>query len=225
MNKLLAFVRLDLITIKPYLTIKNFLCYAVIAVFLTTMSGNISSGMGVGIMIGTLFISYPFAIGEKNNIDALYITLSLDRKTVVAGRYLFSLAFNIGAILFSVFFAIIGILVTRAVGLDMGKSDILLAGVLLAAVFIVIQSIQLPFFFKMGYTKAKFFSIVPFVALMAGYVVFMTASKENGIVSRIERILEGLTNGVLVGLAVVAVLLICYVSYRLSLSFYMKREF
>jgi hypothetical protein len=225
MNKLLAFVRLDFITIKPYLTIKNLLIFAVVAIFLTTMSGNISSGMSVGIMIGTLFISYPFAIGEKNNIDALYVTLSLDRKTVVAGRYLFTLAFNICAILFSIFFAIVGVLVTGATGLEIGKSDILLAGVLLAAAFIVIQSIQLPFFFKMGYTKAKFFSIVPFVALTTGYMVFMTASKENGIVSRIESVLEDLTSGLLVVLAVLALLLICYISYKLSLSFYKKREF
>ena len=225
MNKLFSFVRLDFITIKPYFTIKNLLIFAVVAVFLTTMSGNISSGMGVGIMIGTLFISYPFAIGEKSNLDALYITLSLNRKTVVAGRYLFALTFNICAIIFSIFFAIVGTVVTGATGLGMGTSDILLTGVLLAAVFIVIQSIQLPFFFKMGYTKAKLFSIVPFVALMAGYMVFMTASKENGIINSIESFLERMTNGVLVGFAVLALLLICYVSYRLSLVFYIKREF
>ena len=225
MNKLFSFVRLDFITIKPYFTIKNLLIFAVVAVFLTTMSGNISSGMGVGIMIGTLFISYPFAIGEKSNLDALYITLSLTRKTVVAGRYLFALAFNICAILFSIFFAIVGALVTGAAGLGMGTSDILLAGVLLAAVFIVIQSIQLPFFFKMGYTKAKLFSIFPFVALMAGYMVFMTASKENGIINRIESGLEHMTNGLLVGSAVLALLFICFISYKLSLAFYEKREF
>ena len=158
-------------------------------------------------------------------MDALYITLSLNRKTVVVGRYLFALTFNLCAILFSIFFAIVGTLITGAAGLVMGTSDILLAGVLLAAVFIVIQSIQLPFFFKMGYTKAKFFSMVPFVALMAGYMVFMTASKDNGIVNRIESVLERMTSGVLVGFAVLALLLICYVSYKLSIAFYKKREF
>jgi hypothetical protein len=60
---------------------------------------------------------------------------------------------------------------------------------------------------------------------MAGYMVFMTASKENGIVNRIECILEGLKSGVLIGLAVFTLLLVCYISYKLSLSFYKKREF
>ena len=225
MNKLFSFVRLDFFTVKPYFTVKNLLIYAVVAIFLTTMSGNISSGMSVGIMLGTMFISYPFAVGEKSNMDALYATLSLNRKTVVTGRYLFAFAFNLCAVLFSVVFAIAGILVSGAAGLTMGKGEILLVGILLAAIFIIIQAIQLPFFFKMGYTKAKFLSLVPFVAIMTGYMVFMTASKDNGIVNQIEGFLIRLTSGALVGLAVLALFFICFLSYRLSLSFYKKREF
>ena len=225
MNKLLSFVRLDFITIKPYFTMLNLLIFAVVAIFLTTMSGNVSSGMSVGIMLGTMFISYPFAVGEKSNMDALYATLSINRKTVVAGRYLFALAFNLCAVLFSVVFAIVGIFVSGASGSGMGTGEIVLAGILLAAIFLVIQAIQLPFFFKMGYAKAKFFSLAPFAALMAGYIVFTTASKENGIVSQIEKGMSHLTGGVLAGLAVAALLCVCYLSYILSLSFYKKREF
>ena len=225
MNKLLSFVRLDFITVKPYLTIKNLLIFAVVAVFLTTMSGNVGSGMGVGIMLGTLFISYPFAVGEKSNMDALYATLSLSRKTVVAGRYLFSLIFNLCAVIFSIGFAIVGILVSRAFGLRMGAGEVLLTGFLLAAVFIVIQAMQLPLFFRMGYTKARFFSMVPYVALMTSYMVFMTTSKENGIASYTEGILTRSANGVLFGFAVLILFFICFLSYRLSLSFYKKREF
>ena len=222
MDKLLSFVRLDFITIKPYFTVKNLLIYAGVAVFLTTMSGNLSSGIGVGIMLGTLFISYPFVVGEKSNMDALYATLSLNRKTVVAGRYLFAIAFNLCAVLFSVVFATVGIMASGAFGFGTGAGEILLAGILLAAIFIVIQAIQLPLFFKMGYTKAKFFSMVPIIALMTGYFVLMTASKDNGIINQTESVLANLTSGVF---AVPVLLLICFLSYRLSLSFYKKREF
>jgi len=225
MNKILSFVRLDFITVKPYFTVKNLLIFAVVAIFLTTMSGNVGSGMGVGIMLGTLFISYPFAVGEKSNMDALYATLSLNRKTVVAGRYLFALAFNLCAVLLSIAFAVVGVFLSGAAGLGMGTGDVLLAGILLAAVFVVIQAIQLPFFFKMGYAKAKFFSMVPFVAIMAGYMVFMTASKDSGMMNQIESKLARLTSGALTGLAVLALMFICFLSYHLSLSFYKKREF
>lgn len=225
MNKLISFVHLDFITVKPYFTAKNLLIFAAVAVFLTTMSGNIGAGMGVGIMLGTLFISYPFAVGEKSNMDVLYATLSINRKTVVAGRYLFAFSLNLCAVLMSMVLAAVGIIISGNFGLIMGTGEILLAGLLLAAVFIVIQALQLPFFFKMGYTKAKFFSLVPFVALMSGYLAFMSASKDNGFVSRIEEALERLTGGALIALVVPALFLVCYCSYRLSLLFYKKREF
>jgi hypothetical protein len=54
-------------TIKPYFTAKNLLIYAAVALFLTAVSGNISSGIGVGLMIGTAFVGYPFALCEKSN--------------------------------------------------------------------------------------------------------------------------------------------------------------
>ena len=119
----------------------------------------------------------------------------------------------------------VGIIISGNFGFIMGTGEILLAGFLLAAVFVVIQALQLPFFFKMGYTKAKFFSLVPFVTLMTGYFVFMSSSKDNGFINRIEDALERLTGGALISLAVPALYLVCYCSYRLSLLFYKKREF
>ena len=95
MNKLTAFIKLDFFTIKPYFTFKSILIYAVIAVFLSITSINIFSAVGFGLMMGTMFIGYPFAIGEKSNMDALYATLSVNRKTVVIGRYAFTLILNL----------------------------------------------------------------------------------------------------------------------------------
>ena len=225
MSKLVSFVRLDFVTVKPYLTIKNLVIFAAVAIFLTMMSGNIGSVLGVGIMLGTLFVSYPFAIGEKSNMDALYATLSIDRKTVVTGRYLFALTFNISAILFSVVFAAIGAIISSAFGRGTQTGGIVFAGILLAAILIIIQALQLPFFFRFGYTKAKVFSIVPFIAIMAGYIVFMTALKSNQIFDQIGNTLEKLSSIVLIGPALFVLLLICYISYRLSVAFYKKREF
>jgi hypothetical protein len=158
-------------------------------------------------------------------MDALYATLSLSRKTVVAGRYLFTLALNLCAVLFSIALAIIGTFVSRIFGLKIGTGEILLAGILLAAIFIAIQAIQLPFFFKLGYTKAKFFSMVPFVAIMSGYLVFMAAAKKSVVIIQVENVLNNMASGMLAGLAVSVILLVCFLSYGLSLSFYRKREF
>jgi hypothetical protein len=164
-------------------------------------------------------------VGEKSNMDALYATLSVNRNTVVAGRYLFALAFNLCAILFSFAFAVTGILVSGTFGLGMGVGAMLLTGTVLAGIFIAIQAIQLPFFFKMGYTKAKFFSFIPYIALVVGYLTFTMATEENGIVSQLEGVMEHMAGGMLLGAAMLALLLVYYLSYRLSLVFYRKREF
>ncbi|MDR3119822.1 MAG: ABC-2 transporter permease, partial [Clostridiales bacterium] len=164
MTKLKAFVWLDFVTVKQYFTVKNLLIYAAIALYLTATSGNVSSGMGVGLMLGTMFVSHPFALGEKSNMDALYVTLSVSKKNVVAGRYLFTLALDVCAILFVFALSAIGLLAARTIRVNVNETDTLAAILALSAVFIVIQAVQLPFLFKLGYAKARFFTFVPFVA-------------------------------------------------------------
>jgi ABC-2 type transport system permease protein len=227
MSKLKAFVLLDFKTIKPYQTGKNMLLYAVIALFLSAIS-TAEMGLGIGVMLGTLFISYPFAIGEKSNLDALYVTLSVNRKTIVLGRYLFSFLLNLCAIAFSSVFAILGILGARFADLSQnqgGNSHALILAI--TALMILIQSVQLPIFFKYGYTKAKFISIVPFALLMVGYSVFVSMAKKSGIIAGLSASSAGiLSNGALTtAITVIVLALTVYVSYGLSVAFYSKREF
>jgi hypothetical protein len=40
-------------------------------------------------------VTYPFAVGEKNGIDSLYIFLGINRETVVIGRYLYALVIDL----------------------------------------------------------------------------------------------------------------------------------
>jgi ABC-2 type transport system permease protein len=227
MSKLKAFVLLDFKTIKPYQTGKNMLLYAAIALFLSAIS-TAEMGVGIGVMLGTLFISYPFAIGEKSNLDALYVTLSVNRKTVVFGRYLFSFLLNLCAIAFSSVFAILGILGARFADISQnegGDSNALILAI--TALMVLIQSVQLPIYFKFGYTRAKFMSIVPFALFMAGYGAFVSMAKKSGIIAELSASLAGiLSNGALAtALAVIVLALAVYISYKLSVAFYSKREF
>lgn len=225
MAKLKEAVNLDYVTVKPYFTIKNLLIFSVMALFLTTMSDNISSGLGVGLMIATLFISYPFVLSEKNNLDALYTTLSVRRKTVVRGRYIFTLLLNICAVLFSSILATAGLFIAKAAGFSsgIGGDGDIESILILSALFILIQAVQLPVFFKLGYTKAKVLSIVPFVVLMTGYMAFMTLQNTSkGLSELLEKLSDsGLTTPVLLIMLVAVVI----ASYGLSVAFYKKREF
>jgi len=227
MNKLKAFVLLDFKTIKPYLTGINMLVYGAVAMFLSLVSTGEMS-LGIGVMLGTLFISYPFAIGEKSNLDALYVILSVNRKTVVLGRYLFAFLLNLCAVAFSFVFAMFGVFGTRlADSFQNGGGGSLSLILVMTALLLLIQSIQLPIFFKFGYTKAKFLGILPFVVFMVVYGTVTSLAKENGIVAELSASLAGiLSNGVLMtALAVFVLALAVYVSYSLSVAFYSKREF
>jgi hypothetical protein len=227
MNKLGAFIRLDFGTIKPYLTIKNLVIFGAVAMFLSAVNGSVNMSIGIGFMFGTLFTGYPFAIAEKNNLDALYTTLSVNRKTVVLGRYLFVLLLNAGCILFSFVFATFGVLVARVLGIFQDGGDSFLAAVILSGVLLLVQILQLPIFFKLGYTKAKFMSVLPFALFMAAFAAFTTLSKETSLSAKLSDILNSLfgNEALFVTIAVVAIALIALGSYGCSKSFYKKREF
>lgn len=226
MSSLASFVRLDFITVKPYFPAKNLLIYAAVALFLTVMSGNAFFGIGAGTLIATVLISYPFAIGEKNNLDALYATLSLSRREVVAGRYLFVLAFNLCAVMGAMILGILGMTVARAVGMDVSPGNPLWVFVAFGAALLV-QSVLLPTYFKFGYTKAKFISIIPFAVIMAAFFAFAFITRTHSFFADTSWFIELLADNaiLIVGLATVAVALIVLASYRLSQSFYSRREF
>jgi hypothetical protein len=229
MSKLKSFVRLDFMTIKPYFTIKNLLIFAAVAVFLSIVSDNVNMSLGIGAMLGTIFVGYPFAIGEKANMDALYATLNVSRKTAVLGRYVFTLLLNVSAVGFSFVCALFGVFGARLVNgfLIPAESNPLSLILLLVALMVVIQIIQLPVFFKVGYTKAKFLNIVPFAALMAGFAAFNSIARDpSARFDNIRVFFAGVSSsGIAVPLAIAAFAAMIYASYNLSVAFYGKREF
>jgi hypothetical protein len=229
MSKLKAFVRLDFMTVKPYFTTKNLLIFAAVAIFLSVMSDTVNMSLGIGAMLGTLLIGYPFAVGEKSNMDALYSTLAIGRNTVVLGRYLFALALNICAVVFSYVCATLGLFVARILGsfpvaAENNPVSLITA---VAALMVLIQVIQMPVFFKLGYTKAKILAILPFAALMAGFGVVNSIARDPS--NRFDGVREFFTkleaSGFAIPLAAAVLLTVIYASYCLSVTFYRKREF
>ncbi len=224
MTKLFNTLQLDYITVRPYFTGKNLLLFSAVAVFLTAMSGNLASSLGVGLMMATLFVGYPFALSEKSNLDALCSTLSVRRKTVVQGRYLFALLLNVCGVLFALGLAAVGLAVARLAGFaPAGSSGDLSSVLLLSAVFLLVQAIQLPVYFKLGYTKAKALSLVPFVAIMAGYMAILALGNHSMGMAAFFAKITG--SGLAVPLLVLGLALALLLSYRLSVAFYQKREF
>lgn len=223
MKRLLAFARLDFLTIKPYFTVMTVLIYVVVALFLTTFSGNISTAMGVGMMLGTLFLGYPFALGEKSSMDVLYATLALKRGTVVSGRYLFALLLNACAVLFSVALGAVGLFAARELGVAVEADGAIETVIALSALFIFVQAIQLPLYFKLGYSKAKFLSLLPFVVIMVGFFLLLILQNSGSIPAGF--MVSALSGEAVALFLLVAVVLVVCASYFLSRAFYERREF
>ena len=228
MSKLRAFVRLDFMTVKPYFTIKNLLIYVALAVYMAIMSKNIGTSIGIGLMLATLNIGYPFALGEKSGMDALYATLGADRKTVVRGRYIFSFLLNICAIVFVTVFSLIALTIMSF----FGGSELILreslgATMAIASLFLIVQSMQITMFFKFGYAKAKFFSILPFFIISAFVAFFVMSSRGSGMPEAVNAIVRiFMSNALAIVAAIIALLAaVIFASYKLSLAFYKKREF
>lgn len=224
MNKTMNFIRLDLITIKPYLTIKNLIIFIALALIMIISSGQSVSGIGIIMVYSAMYVTYPFAVGEKNDIDALYNTLSIKRSTVVLGRYLFALVVDICS---GVFTYCLSYVLMTMLHKDFKAWETLLITFVMFLVYSVLQAVQLPIFFKLGYTRAKFFAYLPFVGLPLAVLIFTNLLKDTITIEQVAHILEWFTTnpqiaalfGAIIWLGLMAI------SYQISLSYYNKRDF
>lgn len=223
MSKALNFVRLDFITVKPYFTLKNLLIFLALPIVFIIDSSTSAAANGVLMVFAALYVSYPFAVGEKNGIDTLYPTLSIIRKSVVLGRYLFALTFDICSGIIAFVYQLVVMTILQK---DFNASETLATILVLFVIFTVIQAIQLPIYFKLGYAKAKMLAYLPFFA-----VTFVVLAAKNifgdGLISFLTAAIEWMAANPIVtaGIGITLWLGIMIVSCRTSLAFYQKRDF
>lgn len=223
MKKVMNFVKLDFMTIKPYLTLKNLIIILVVATFLAYANKSIMAPLSMVVAFVTIYMSYPFAVGEQNGIDPLYITLGLDRNTVVLGRYLWAFFMNIfGLILASV------ISVALAIILDITIvwSEFVLILIVVLMIFTTVQAMQIPLYFKLGYAKAKSVAYLPFLFLSLIIIIAVNAGKSISFENLESMLLFIETNQFLV--AAIALLFwtaVMFGSFTFSSRWYKKREF
>jgi hypothetical protein len=226
MSKLQSFVRLDFVTVKPYFTVKTLLIYMAMTIYMAIITKNVASAIGVGMLFATMNIGYPCALGEKCNMDALYVTLGADKKTVVKGRYIFALLFNICAIAAVTAISLAALAVTGTLGSAGETFGVLGAALAISVIFLLVQSAQIPLYFKFGYSKAKLFSVLPFF-LIAAFVAYFTISVQGGMSDAMIAFAEFIADNAraIAAATVVFLMIVVFVSYKLSLTFYKKREF
>jgi len=209
----LKMAKLDFFTMKSQLA--TYLSLAAIVLLFGFMGSSVTVLCVTGAWFVALMSSNIFSIQEKNNLNRLYGSVSVKLKDVVLGRYIFTfLNYIISFFVIIVIYAAFALFQNKSLEV----SDFILGFSLSLLVYSLITGIQMPMFFKMGYTKAKVWSLIPFIGVMAVVVI-------PSFVSGLSSIMQFLTSNrsVLIVCGILASCIIQYVSYRVSIIAYRKR--
>lgn len=221
MNSVINFVKLDFLTLKPYA--KSIMMLPLLGIFMS-VAMKTTSWLTTYFMVGiVMIVTYPFSISETNNMDILYATLPLNRRAIVRGRYAFALTSNILVCALTV---VLSLILTAVLRLENSTSELIMTSAILLPLFSLITAIQFPLYFKWGYSKVKWVSMMPFLVIfllfiLAGSIVEML--NINIDLSFLETIAE--MSPVLISIPVVIVTLALQgVSYLISCKLYVHRD-
>lgn len=210
-------IKLDIISIKPYFTLKNLIIFSGIAIFYMFITKSPNILLTMSMFIAMLFSSYPFLVGDNSGIDGIYRLFAIDSKNVVLARYVLALIIY----LFSSILGFIYYLVAAKVRSYPIDIDILISFGVNFLIFALIISLQFPIYFKYGYTKAKTWVILPIliIGILGGVIGYF--------VKDIDYVINFLhqNKNLITILTIILVILIIVISIKLAIKFYKKRDF
>ena len=211
-------LKLDLLSIRPYLTIKNLIILIGLGTLYGVLSKNPAFVLATVQMFAVLFSGYPFMVGEESGIDPLYKLFRISSKDVVKGRYLL-------ATVSVVIMLVVGVVMALLIGLAYPMEDLfyslLLAAPCIGLISLIIIFIEYPIYFKYGYKKGKTLTAVPMLLLAIG-TVCSTYFNES-----LKSILQFLVMNPFIAMGIICTIffVIVVVSLKLSHKSYAKRDF
>jgi ABC-type transport system involved in multi-copper enzyme maturation permease subunit len=162
-----AFARFDLGTLATTQARR-----VLIPVFFIVIVGLFLPVPGAAIVVGAVVaaasISYPFQADERGSLDTLYLTSSVSRREVVIGRYATILVMSaVYVALGAVVSIVAGVVQQHPLGWPLASFMLLIA----FGVVVVCVVVQLPWFFALGFTRARPMIYLPLAALsIAGFI-------------------------------------------------------
>lgn len=211
-------LKLDLLSIKPYLTIKNLIILIGLGTLYGVLSKNPAFVLATVQMFAILFSGYPFMVGEESGIDPLYKLFSISSKDVVKGRYLL-------ATVSVIIMLMAGVVMAMLIGIAYPMEDIfyslVLAAPCIGLISLIIIFIEYPIYFKYGYKKGKTLTAVPMLLLAIGAVCSAYFNES------LKSILQFLVMNPFLAIAVICIIFIIIVgvSIQFSNKLYTRRDF
>lgn len=202
-------IKLDFLSVKPYLTLKNLIVLILLSVIYAVMSKNSILIITIAQMFAILFSSYPFIVGEESGIDPLYRIFSIKSEDVVKGRYLVGMLF-VGLML------VVGLLFSAVISYFYAIDNMqILLLVISSAFFIstIIIFIDYPIYFKFGYAKGKLSKLIMFIFIV--------------ILNFFQGTIKTLFKYIFVNqfILIVIWIVVFAISFRLSNKFYLEKDF
>lgn len=157
-----TFVRFDILNfVTPA---KRILPALLVVLLVSVTSPWPATAIGGAAIVMSLLAANPFATDERGRLDTLYATLPISRRAVVLGRYLALVALYVVLALLGTIVSVVVPLLRRE---PVGGEIILLVNAGSLVVFIAALAVQLPFFFSVGYTRARPLVFLPMAVVVA----------------------------------------------------------
>lgn len=217
MSKIIRFIKIDMLSIKPYLTLKNALIFIGLGVFYSMVTSNLMIIFGVALLFVSLLSTYPFLVGDKTGIDSLYRVFGFKEKEIVIGRY-------VSNFVLAIIIQLATILLAFVLAQFIQTENIWSMVVVVIPIYLIISQlivcIQYPFYFKYGYTKAKLMMSLTFV--LFGVVGFLASYFKE---QTFQLITWGMNHKMLMILLLIAMLLAIYlVSITTAIKWYKEKD-
>ncbi len=214
MNEIGKVVKLDLVSIKPYFTMKNLLILLVLCFIFYFTSYEPLMAISMPLLFALLYSSYPFLVGEQSGLDALYRIFAIESKSVVIGRYVLSILLFFA----SVIAALVIYFVFLMTGIASSFNDLFINFGMYFIIYIFVVSFQYPFYFKFGYQKAKLVSMIG---------IFLFGAIAGDIVAGVSEIIVAMSinKAMLILIPVGVVTIVIAISMIISMSLYKNKDF
>ena len=211
--------------IKDILNMKNYMKQLVLVlIFFIAYGIFLKNGTFVGTMI-TLMLSMQvittMSYDEYAKWDKYALTMNINRKDIIISKYIF---FTISIIIGIVVGITTSIAINQIAKLDTGMNEIIVTSIVVPCVFAILFSIIIPVVFKTGVEKGRIvMMLILFIpAILVGAIVKI--SEKTNITMPSPSNLEILMKFGVLGLVLLTILAV-FISYKVSLSIYNKKEF
>lgn len=142
--------------------LRRFLPSVAVVVVVAVIAPLPALAIPVAAALMALMAPQTFATDERGRLDTLYAILPISRRTVVAGRYL---AVVILYLAMAAVATLAAVAVTLAQGASVPLGQLAVINLVCLVVLLLMISAQLPFFFGLGFARARPMMYLPLVAV------------------------------------------------------------